>query len=320
MITGLDHIVILVRSLDDAVRDYTALGFTVVPGGEHTGGLSHNALVPFADGSYLELIAFKSGAVPEDHFFYRPGNTEGLVTYALLPDDIERTVQDARSRGLEMGMPRPGGRERPDGTRIEWKISEPPGPDLPFLCADVTPRALRVPGGDATGHRNGATGIADLAVSVDNLSASEARYEALLGEPPLDDPASDQPGCAAFRLGESAALLTQATAESGREGPWMLSVMCEPPVPFSVTDLALTHGVRLSFVMSPLPVSSVEAEYDYVGALRCRQCGETGTYQVVEQMLLDEADAFPEDHLMIQCERCGYEGAAAFDISSFYGR
>ncbi|HET9493623.1 MAG TPA: VOC family protein, partial [Chloroflexia bacterium] len=309
-----------VHSLDDAVRDYTALGFTVVPGGEHAGGLSHNALVSFADGSYLELIAFKGGGVPEDHLFYRPGNPEGLVTYALLPDDIERTVSEARLRGLDMGAPRPGGRERPDGTRIEWKIAEPPSRDLPFLCWDVTPRDLRVPGGSATVHLNGATGLADLVVSVGNLGTSEARYEALLGEPPLDDPASDQPGCAAFRLGESAVLLTPATAESGREGPWMLSVMCEPPVPFSVTDLALTHGVRLSFVMSPLPVNSVEAEYDFVGALRCRQCGETGAYRVIEQMLLDEPGEMPEDHLMVQCERCGYEGAAAFDISSFYGR
>lgn len=320
MITGLDHIVVLVHSLDDAVRDYTALGFTVVPGGEHSDGRSHNALVSFADGSYLELIAFKGGVVPEDHFFYRPGNSEGLVTYALLPDDIERTVREARSRGLDMGRPRPGGRERPDGTRIEWKIAEPPTRDLPFLCADVTSRSMRVPGGDATRHLNGATGIADLFITVNNIDASEGRYEALLGEPPLADPASDQPGSAAFRIGESAALLAPATAESGREGPWMLSIICEPPVPFSTTDLARTHGVRLSFVMSPLPVDSVEAEYDYIGALRCRQCGESGTYSVVEQMLIDEADEFPEDHLMIACERCGYEGAAAFDISSFYGR
>src|SRR5207249_370550 len=34
-----------------------ALGFTVVPGGVHAGGLTHNALIPFADGRYLELLA-----------------------------------------------------------------------------------------------------------------------------------------------------------------------------------------------------------------------------------------------------------------------
>ena len=59
MITGIDHIVILVADLDRAQAEYAAAGFTVVPGGEHAGGLTHNALVAFADGTYLELLAFR---------------------------------------------------------------------------------------------------------------------------------------------------------------------------------------------------------------------------------------------------------------------
>ena len=54
----LDHLVILVRDLESAIADYTALGFTVQRGGTHADGATHNALVGFADGSYLELIAF----------------------------------------------------------------------------------------------------------------------------------------------------------------------------------------------------------------------------------------------------------------------
>ncbi len=38
----IDHIVIAVADLDAAARDYEALGFTVLPGGEH------RALHPFA--------------------------------------------------------------------------------------------------------------------------------------------------------------------------------------------------------------------------------------------------------------------------------
>ena len=37
-IRSIDHIVILVSDLDQAVADYTELGFTVVRGGEHHGG------------------------------------------------------------------------------------------------------------------------------------------------------------------------------------------------------------------------------------------------------------------------------------------
>src|SRR5262249_39708681 len=54
----LDHVVIAVSDLDQAIADYRRLGFTVNPGGVHHGGASHNALVVFADGSYFELIAY----------------------------------------------------------------------------------------------------------------------------------------------------------------------------------------------------------------------------------------------------------------------
>ena len=56
MIRQIDHIVILVNELEQAIADYTGLGFTVVRGGDHPGGATHNALVVFADGAYFELI------------------------------------------------------------------------------------------------------------------------------------------------------------------------------------------------------------------------------------------------------------------------
>jgi glyoxalase-like protein len=44
MLLGIDHLVIAVRDLDDAMRAFGALGFTVVRGGRHTTG-SRNALI-----------------------------------------------------------------------------------------------------------------------------------------------------------------------------------------------------------------------------------------------------------------------------------
>src|SRR5439155_691104 len=58
MLRQLDHVAMVVRDLDSATDDYRRRGFTVTPGGEHADGLTHNALIPFADGSYLELVAF----------------------------------------------------------------------------------------------------------------------------------------------------------------------------------------------------------------------------------------------------------------------
>lgn len=67
MLTGLDHLVILVEELEDAVAGYEELGFTVTPGGEHADGLTRNALVPFADGTYLEIVAFVDSTDERDN-------------------------------------------------------------------------------------------------------------------------------------------------------------------------------------------------------------------------------------------------------------
>jgi catechol 2,3-dioxygenase-like lactoylglutathione lyase family enzyme len=184
MIKGIDHVVILVRDLDQAVANYKELGFNVTPGGEHTDGATHNALVAFADGSYLELIAFKRAA-PEHRWWRHALNvardSEGLIDFALLPTAIESDIAAARQRGLDYKGPFPGGRQRPDGVEIRWQTGQPTTPDLPFLCGDITPRTLRVPSGPAWVHPNGITGIDTLIVIVRDVEESAGRYQALLG-------------------------------------------------------------------------------------------------------------------------------------------
>ncbi|MCZ7542488.1 MAG: VOC family protein [Anaerolineae bacterium] len=158
---AIDHVVILVDHLAAAMADYAALGFTVVEGGAHATGMSHNALIALADGSYLELIAFTDPAArtsPKlsaiDRRFLRRGEGgEGLVGWALLPTDIAADLDAARGRGLALAGPTPGGRTRPDGAQVRWQTGVPETLDLPFLCADVTPRNIRVPDGPARVHR-----------------------------------------------------------------------------------------------------------------------------------------------------------------------
>jgi catechol 2,3-dioxygenase-like lactoylglutathione lyase family enzyme len=327
MLTSIDHIVILVHDLDAAIRDYTTLGFTVVPGGEHAGGASRNALIAFSDGSYLELIAFANNTVPETHPFYRPQNREGLVTYALLPTDSEADITAARERGLHLDGPSPGGRLRPDGQRIEWQTARPPTHDLPFLCGDVTPRDLRVPSGPAHEHVNGATGISALGVVVSDIEQSRQRYSALLGP---DIPVGDIQQAldrreADFWLGDSLVVLAQSTddtdlqqhLETFGEGPNVIVLSAKPDIRPEVLDRDLTHGVTLSLTSSPLKVDSVAEEYAYIGTLRCSRCGEH--YQVVRQSLSAPQDRPPMDIIEVVCLQCGQSGSLYFDISSFFG-
>lgn len=215
----LDHLVILVPDLGTAISDYTSLGFTVVPGGTHADGATHNALVVFADGSYLELIAFLRDAPGHRWGGHAARGHSGFIDYALLPlPDVGSVVADAATRGLAYLGPSDGGRLRPDGERLAWQIGTPPSFDLPFLCGDVTPRALRVPEGAVRRHPNGVTGVAALTVAVGDMAAARARYAALLGQPgellPLTGLGLAQ---ARFTLGAVSLLLTGPAA--GAHGP-----------------------------------------------------------------------------------------------------
>ena len=177
----LDHIVIRVNDLERVIADYAALGFTVQRGGTHADGVTHNALVGFADGSYLELIAFLQPAPERRWWTLGEQHGAGYVDFALLPHNVGALVSAARARGLDYEGPLPGGRLRPDGEQLRWELGRPATSDLPFLCGDITPRHLRVREGDVREHANGVRGIASVTVVVLDIEASLARYRALLG-------------------------------------------------------------------------------------------------------------------------------------------
>jgi len=247
MIRAIDHIVILVEELDAAIADYTALGFKVAPGGTHADGATHNALVVFADDSYLELIAFRREA-PEHHWWRHVAAGEGLIDFALLPSAIAEDVAAAQSRGLEIHGPHPGGRLRPDGVRVAWQTARPAAPGMPFLCGDVTPRELRVPQGELRAHANGVAGIAGVTVAVEDLSATAARYQALLG--------GDAAG-PAFPLGDATITLIAPIAGAGDHDPVRARLSLRGEGPFALTlrgeratafDPGLTHGVPIDLV------------------------------------------------------------------------
>jgi len=177
----LDHLVIAVADLAKAVEDYRALGFSVQIGGRHPGRTSHNALVAFEDGAYLELIAWQEPGPAERWYNEHAKHGDGLMDFALVPEDTARAIEAAKARGLALDGPLDGGRVRPDGTPVKWQTGRQATFDLPFLCGDVTPRELRVPAGEARRHANGALGVASVAVAVRDIGVSLARYRALLG-------------------------------------------------------------------------------------------------------------------------------------------
>jgi len=193
MITRLDHVVIGVRDLDEAIRNYQQLGFDVRPGGRHTGLGTHNALIRFGL-DYIELLAVydesevtRSGG--RGHFMTeylrdRPG---ALLGFALASDNLE----DEAARG---GAPDSGympgkvfamQRTRPDGQVLSWRLLVPGQHTWrrpwPFLIQWDTPDPQRLGWEGIGDHANGARGVAGLRVAARNVPAVLSIYDKQLG-------------------------------------------------------------------------------------------------------------------------------------------
>jgi len=181
-IRGIDHLVIMVMDLEPAIIAYRELGFTVAPGGEHPGG-THNALVAFADGSYLELIAFKR---PNDeHRWWGVAQAGGgFIDFCMATDDLAGDIQAFRHAGVNMGDPITGGRARPDGYTLSWVVAAAPRPfafQVPFLIQDRTPREERI--GKQTNHANGVTGLASITVATNDVAKVRGWWSPVLRQP-----------------------------------------------------------------------------------------------------------------------------------------
>jgi catechol 2,3-dioxygenase-like lactoylglutathione lyase family enzyme len=257
VVQSIDHVVIAVRDLAAASADYGALGLTVTPGGEHTGGMTHNALISFADGAYFELIAFKNPDQPQDHRWWPLfSRGEGFVDFALLSSDLEAEAERLAAAGLTVKGPHDGGRLRPDGQRIAWRsmtLESSPATRLPFVIQDVTPRELRVPGGAATAHALGVTGVAGVVVAVADLTASVPAFAALLETDGVAATPSVQGVIAArrFSLGVQWIELVQPAPD----GAPARHLAARGEVPYEIAlrgaetamtlPLASTHGARI---------------------------------------------------------------------------
>lgn len=185
MATGIDHVVIAVNDLDQAIADFTEAGFTVTPGGEHANGETHNALIAFSDGSYFELIAWKNPQTASANTWLRRLRAgEGFVDYALRVADLDAEVERLRASGIDAPEPVPGGRTRPDGERVEWmnlRFDPERHPSLPFYCHSTNDRSLRVPSGEAAIHANLVTGIDAIFIGVNDFQQAVRDYAIVAG-------------------------------------------------------------------------------------------------------------------------------------------
>ena len=115
-------------------------GITATFGGRHPGVGTANAITAVGSRQYLELIAVVDVDEAERGERGRRlqralAKGETFATWVLRTDDLEtvRSVLD------EQGQIMPGARERPDGTRLEWRTLDlraaDAGSGIPFLIS-----------------------------------------------------------------------------------------------------------------------------------------------------------------------------------------
>ena len=203
----LDHVVVVVSSLAEATRSFAAAGFAVTPGGRHDAIPTENALIAFADGSYLELLATRGAGTRDELRAARAGSGwerhlnsvsaiarrflpalaggDGVADWVLRGERLARPAAALRTLGVKASGPVAMARERADGVHLAWELLLPESRLHPFWIADRTPRELRVPAAEtATAHANGATGIAAVRVRTPSVPTSALALGEGLGTVP----------------------------------------------------------------------------------------------------------------------------------------
>jgi hypothetical protein len=124
---ALDHLVYAVPDLAIAIDAFHArLGIAPTLGGKHEGLGTHNAILPLAGETYIELMAADPAAdAPK---MARPFGLDTLtgtrlVTWAVRSGDLEADVQRAREQGYEPGIVLDMTRKEPGGETLSWKLS-----------------------------------------------------------------------------------------------------------------------------------------------------------------------------------------------------
>ncbi|OJA19216.1 hypothetical protein AZE42_06770 [Rhizopogon vesiculosus] len=206
----LDHIVHLTPpgTVDEVSQQFRDLGFNVIPGGTHAGGLTENALVVLQDGVYLELICFTHpashyppGSIPRQKRDSNPWawKEPGWIDYAFLGSSSTSISKLINARAKkEKSMIRydaevEGGRERGDGKVLKWWIAAPTREHVrgatPFFCGDITPRGWRVPLDPPSNaqHPSGVLGVAHVRLLVEDQALSDmiANMTSVIGKSPV---------------------------------------------------------------------------------------------------------------------------------------
>ncbi|MFQ5678994.1 MAG: VOC family protein [Gemmatimonadota bacterium] len=242
----IDHVTVAGSDLNRLGARFADRGLPAEYGGPHSNGITHMALLGFADGSYLELISTIRPDAESPVWDRHIRGDGGPAAWAVQVEEIRAEAERLRSAGIPVSGPAPWHRVRPDGRRIEWELAfpgrGPPGSSLPFLIQDLTSRHLRVSPSAALAGTE-LTGVAAVVLGArEPRSAAAALQRAYGWDPPEIAPAPALGATAARFAGTPVHLLSPAGG-----GSWLaarLERFGESPCAFLLGSRDLGESAR----------------------------------------------------------------------------
>lgn len=125
----LDHLVYATPFLDQTIGEIEGtFGVRPLPGGTHPAWGTRNAILPLSPTTYLELIGpdpSRTVSARPEIFGLRTLPVPRLVTWAAKGTQLSTLMAKARTHGIQLGLPRPGSRQRSDGSVLTWELTDP---------------------------------------------------------------------------------------------------------------------------------------------------------------------------------------------------
>jgi catechol 2,3-dioxygenase-like lactoylglutathione lyase family enzyme len=187
-VLGLDHVIILVRDLDDADARMARLGFRPTPRGVHSPHMgTANTTVMLENGTYLEILSVLEATPANEDSRAVLGEREGPFGLALKTDDAHGAAEAFEAAQMAAGgalafvrpVAFPHGTQDACFTVARARPDATPGASL-FVCQHHTPGIVWRE--DYLEQPNGATGLAEVIGIADDLTAIEDAYGAIFGE------------------------------------------------------------------------------------------------------------------------------------------
>ena len=185
---NIDHVTVGGADLKAMQAKLADAGIRCEYGGAHSNHATEMAVTSFPDGSYLELIAIQPNADPKavDAHYWKKYMREnaGPCAWAVRANDVAAEVARLKTAGVDVSAPQRSGRQKPDGTRLEWETAnvgaEPNGTFFPFIIRDFTPRENRafVSSNPTTSDFRG---VSRVVIAVRDLNRGIERYRKAYG-------------------------------------------------------------------------------------------------------------------------------------------